>query len=90
MSSGAIQLFRSCTASLSSRSLARSSALTHPRQWQPRRHYSDVKAEEGKAEEGEAKAGANGEESKETEKLSPEAVKLVAKEQEVTDLMVRY
>lgn len=79
------QFFRSCTTSLSSRTLSRSAAL---RRSGPsivsRRHYSDKPTSEDAAGKTEGK-----EESKEEVKpLSPEAEKLKAKEAEVVDLTV--
>ncbi|KAF9053683.1 hypothetical protein BDZ89DRAFT_1125409 [Hymenopellis radicata] len=86
MSSGALQLLRACTASLSSRSLARSSALVRS---QPRRHYSDAKPAQDEVTADTKDAPASEKSSAESENLSPEAVKLKAKEAEVTDLMGR-
>lgn len=83
MSSGALQLFRSCTTSLSSRALARSSPLARSH---PRRYYSNGTAEGAKED---AAADSTDTSGKEAEQLSPEAAKLKAKEGEVVDLMVR-
>ncbi|KIY70930.1 GrpE-domain-containing protein [Cylindrobasidium torrendii FP15055 ss-10] len=86
MSPAALRLVRSCTASLSPRTFARSSSALPSRTWQPRRHYSDAKPADQQAEDGK-EDGASGSETAET--LSPEAAKLKEKETEVTDLMGR-
>ncbi|KAF8921296.1 GrpE-domain-containing protein [Mucidula mucida] len=86
MSSGTLQLFRACTTLLSSRSLARSSALVRS---QPRRHYSDTKPAQDEVPADTKDASDSEKSSAESEQLSPEAVKLKAKETEVTDLMGR-
>ncbi len=94
MSSYSLQLFRSCTASLSSRTLARSAAFTHSSStFRGRRHYSDVNNGETKPEateevkeevkEGEAAPA-------EKPQCAEELKKLKAKEEEVVDLTVCF
>lgn len=80
----ALQTFRSCTTSLSSRTLSRS-ALSHSSRTSPlsRRHYSEQKTEE-KPPAADVK-----EESQPKEAENPETTKLKAKEAEVVDLTVR-
>lgn len=92
----AFRMFRSCTALLSSRTLARP-AINHPRRFSGRRFYSgEEKADESKAESsqvkgegqeaGSSKSGKDaGEDGKQA---NPVADKLAAKEAEVVDLTV--
>jgi molecular chaperone GrpE len=86
-------MFRSCTASLSSRTLARSSIPPSSRRRMAlamvaRRHYSssESKTDEGKEEPVKEEVV---EEQVEAEAVSPELTKLQAKEEEVLDLTVR-
>ena len=98
-SSQALQVFRSCTASLSSRTLARSSVpLPHIKRMAlvvaARRNYSsDAKADEGKSVKETVERNQNGQEGT-TDASSPTSVDeisaaLRSKEQEVVDLTVR-
>ncbi|GBE82082.1 GrpE-domain-containing protein [Sparassis latifolia] len=88
----AFQLFRSCSSSLSARSIARASVPVGRRAAMGTRYYSDDKAQASEGEETKRLEG----ESKETEEKpappSPEAAlteKLAQKEREVTDLTGR-
>ncbi|KIY50860.1 GrpE-domain-containing protein [Fistulina hepatica ATCC 64428] len=96
--SSALQIFRLSTASLSSRTFARGSAVRSatPFAAGSRRHYSEEFAEEAKDESKDSKADADkADTDKESvdkvdaEKLSPEPEKLKAKEVEVVDLTSR-
>ncbi|KAK0459733.1 GrpE-domain-containing protein [Desarmillaria tabescens] len=93
MSLYSLQLFRSCTASLSSRTLARSAAFRHPSStFRGRRHYSDVNNAEAKPEAAEeVKEEVKEGEAAPAEKLqcAEELAKLKAKEEEVVDLTGR-
>ncbi|KII88499.1 hypothetical protein PLICRDRAFT_110246 [Plicaturopsis crispa FD-325 SS-3] len=92
----AAQMFRSCTASLSSKTLARDAlssrqlgtrrlAVSLP----SRRHYSDGKEKTEGAEKTETEKSSSGEEKKSEVASDPTADKLKAKEAEVVDLTGR-
>lgn len=87
------QLFRSCSTSLSSRTLARPSThatLSRSGISNLRRDYSETKSPEQVEEQKTDEPIPEGEKvEKEEQALSPEAEKLKAKEAEVVDLTVR-
>jgi len=85
MSTGlASQMFRNCTTSLSSRSLARSAFASHSIPSLPRRRcYSDDASKDASKEDAKADTAEGSKTESEGEK------KLKAKEEEVVDLTVR-